>query len=178
MNPPAAKPRYILSDNRVRFVSCGVYKKRSGLRRSGGDDSVSYPALKRRATPISPFQGYGDGSPSFTGRCPVLLIAGLSALHCSVETQCIASLHARRNVNAMPSVNHHPEGCRRDGARPVSTRPTCIGQTPIAIDKASLCSKAGALLLARRSLETTPSGSGERIQDFQPRFAQLLVLNS
>jgi hypothetical protein len=103
MKPPAAKPRYILSDNRIRFVSCDVYKKRSGLRRSGVDDTVSYPALKRRATPISPFQGYGYRVPSFTGRCPVLLTTGLSALHCSVETQCIASLHARRSVDATPS---------------------------------------------------------------------------
>jgi hypothetical protein len=30
---------------------------------------------------ISPFQGYGDRSPLSTGRCPVLLMTGLSALN-------------------------------------------------------------------------------------------------
>jgi hypothetical protein len=57
MNPRAAKPRYILFDDRIRYDSCDERKNISGLRRSDGVDIIPYPALKRRATDIPPPRG-------------------------------------------------------------------------------------------------------------------------
>jgi hypothetical protein len=83
---------------------------------AGGFIADLVPALKHRATDISPFQGYGYGSPLFTGRCPVLMITGLSALQCKAG----ALLLTRRSVDATPSrvggdasyttaAMHHPQ---------------------------------------------------------------------
>jgi hypothetical protein len=58
---------------------------------------------------ISPFQGYGGGAPLFTGRCPVLMIVGLSALYCKAG----ALLLTRRSVDATPSEGR----CRRCAVR-------------------------------------------------------------
>jgi hypothetical protein len=47
-------------------------------------EAASTPRVTPSASPsvmhIPPFQGYGHRSPLFTGRCPVLLMTGLSAL--------------------------------------------------------------------------------------------------
>ncbi|MDR1120612.1 MAG: hypothetical protein LBM08_06805 [Dysgonamonadaceae bacterium] len=62
----AAKPRNILSDEWIRFDSCNGHKNISGLRRSDGGGFIPYPALKRRATNISPRWGYENRPPLFT----------------------------------------------------------------------------------------------------------------
>jgi hypothetical protein len=109
---PRRGGRYITVCKRSAAYGCGVHLHSKSRRdviipplRGLRGESASTPRVTPPASPavmhLPPLRGYDSRPPLSTGRCPVLMSCGLSALlPPGVETQCIASLQdAVRHVS-------------------------------------------------------------------------------
>jgi hypothetical protein len=116
IKPPAAKPRYILSLLGVASTLRRVKSKAPALHYRAESPAINSTGQRpvwnghflinkpqrggiKSNNRISPFQGYGYRTPSFTGQRPVLLTTGLSALQ---QGESISPL---RRINKIHGIN-------------------------------------------------------------------------